>query len=67
MPDNYKEELQNYTTSSKAITKPLQSNNIQENNILLVTHFDENFPITEEQLQTMKCVNGKNKKTCKKN
>ena len=65
MADNYKKEIQNCTTNNRAITEPLQSNNIQENNILLVKHFDDNFPITEEQLQTMKCFNCQHNKTCK--
>ena len=66
MPNNYKKELQNCTTNNRAITEPLQSNNIQENNILLVKHFDDNFPITEQQLQSMKCFNCKDKEICKK-
>ena len=45
MPDNYKKDLQDSTVNNRAINEPLQSNNVQENNILLVKHFDDNFPI----------------------
>ena len=64
MPENYKKELQYCTINNKAINGTLQSNSIQENNILLVRHFDDNFPITEEQLQSMKCLHCHNKKKC---
>merc|ERR1711954_531762 len=41
------------------------SNNIQENNILLIKHFDDKFPITEEQLQSIKCFYCQNNDQCK--
>merc|ERR1711954_249997 len=61
MPDNYKCELQICVVGNRIIDEPIQGNDIKENNILLVRHFDDKFPITEEQLQTMKCFN------CQKN
>merc|ERR1711954_34541 len=41
------------------------SNNNQENNILLSKQFDDKFPITEEQLQSIKCFNCQNNDQCK--
>ena len=64
MPDNYKRELQNCIVGNRIIDEPIQSNDIKENNILLVRHFDDKFPITEEQLQTMKCFNCQNSIKC---
>merc|ERR1712112_428135 len=63
MPDNYKKELQNCIMSRKNITE--NSTDIKENNILLVKHFDEKFPITEEQLQAIKCFHCQNNRKCK--
>ena len=65
MPDNYKQELQNCAIGNRNIDEPIGNNDIKEDNILLVKHFDEKFPITEEQLQTMKCFNCQNNKKCK--
>ena len=64
MPDNYKKELQNCAIGNRNIDEPIGNNNIREDNILLVRHFNEKFPITEEQLQTMKCFNCQNNKKC---
>merc|ERR1711954_231487 len=64
MPDNYKEKLQNCAIGNRNIDEPICNKDIKEDNILLVKHFDEKFPITEEQLQTMKCFNCQNNKKC---
>merc|ERR1711954_188166 len=50
-------------TKRKNITE--NSTDIKENNVLLVKHFDEKFPITEEQLQAIKCFHCQDNKKCK--
>ena len=62
MPDNYKHELQNCAVGNRNIDEPICNNDIKEDNILLVKHFDEKFPITEEQLQAIKCFHCQNNK-----
>merc|ERR1712081_78976 len=63
MPDDYKKELQNCITDRQNTTE--NNIDIKENNVLLVKHFDEKFPITEEQLQAIKCFHCQTNKQCK--